>query len=49
MSEVDAQAMAARLDDAVVETVPCAGHDVHLERPAEWRAIAEPLLARNGG
>ena len=49
MSEEEAQAMAARLEDAVLETVAGAGHDVHLENPAEWRRIVQPFLASNGG
>jgi pimeloyl-ACP methyl ester carboxylesterase len=43
----EAQEMARRLDHAVVETVPGAGHDVHLDRPAEWRRIAEEFLRRS--
>jgi pimeloyl-ACP methyl ester carboxylesterase len=35
MAAEDARAMAARLEDAVPATVPGAGHDVHLEKPAE--------------
>jgi pimeloyl-ACP methyl ester carboxylesterase len=43
-----ARAMAVRLDTATLETVPDAGHDVHLEQPAEWRRVVEPFLAVNG-
>jgi pimeloyl-ACP methyl ester carboxylesterase len=48
MAAEEARAMAARLGDAVLETVPGAGHDVHLEKPAEWRGIVEPFLVPNG-
>jgi pimeloyl-ACP methyl ester carboxylesterase len=48
MAAEEAQAMAARLEDAVLGTVPGAGHDVHLEKPAEWRGIVEPFLDLNG-
>lgn len=41
----EARAMAARLDDAILETVLGAGHDVHLEQPGEWRRIVQPFLA----
>ncbi|HSE82399.1 MAG TPA: alpha/beta hydrolase [Gaiellaceae bacterium] len=44
----DAETMAGRLSRVVVATVPAAGHDVHLERPAEWRGIVEPFLAAGG-
>jgi pimeloyl-ACP methyl ester carboxylesterase len=44
----DARAMVARLDTAVLETVPAAGHDVHLEQPAEWRRVVDRFLASNG-
>jgi pimeloyl-ACP methyl ester carboxylesterase len=40
----EAAAMAARLPDPVVETIPGAGHDVHLERPDEWRRAVERFL-----
>jgi pimeloyl-ACP methyl ester carboxylesterase len=40
----EAEAMAARLRDAVVETIPGAGHDVHLERAEEWRRAVERFL-----
>jgi pimeloyl-ACP methyl ester carboxylesterase len=40
----DAEAMAGRLSEAVVKTVPGAGHDVHLEQPVDWRRIVEPFL-----
>jgi pimeloyl-ACP methyl ester carboxylesterase len=45
MSAEDVEGMASRLSQAAVETVPNAGHDVHLERPAAWRAVVEPFLA----
>jgi pimeloyl-ACP methyl ester carboxylesterase len=45
MTAEDAEAMASRLSHAAVETVPNAGHDVHLEQPAAWRAVVEPFLA----
>jgi pimeloyl-ACP methyl ester carboxylesterase len=45
MAAAEAGAMAARSKGAVVETVPDAGHDVHLERPTGWRAVVEPFLA----
>jgi pimeloyl-ACP methyl ester carboxylesterase len=48
MASEEAGAMAARLEDALLETVPGAGHDVHLEQPGEWRCIVEPFLARDG-
>jgi pimeloyl-ACP methyl ester carboxylesterase len=44
ISAEDAGAMASRLSDAAVETVPNAGHDVHLEQPGAWRAAVEPFL-----
>lgn len=40
----EAKEMARRHGDAVVETVAGAAHDVHLERPAEWRGILERFL-----
>lgn len=40
----EAVAMAERLQSAVLETIPGARHDVHLERPDEWRRIVEPFL-----
>jgi pimeloyl-ACP methyl ester carboxylesterase len=49
MAAEDARAMVAWLDDAALETVSGAGHDVHLENPAEWRRIVQPFLASNGG
>jgi pimeloyl-ACP methyl ester carboxylesterase len=45
MSTTDAEAMASRLGHAGVETVPNAGHDLHLEQPTAWRAVVEPFLA----
>jgi pimeloyl-ACP methyl ester carboxylesterase len=45
MAAEEARAMAARLEDAVLETVPGASHDVHLEKPAEWRGIVQRFLA----
>jgi pimeloyl-ACP methyl ester carboxylesterase len=45
MAAEDARAMAARLEDAVLASVPGAGHDVHLEKPAEWRCIVQRFLA----
>ena len=44
----DTETMAGRLSTVVVATVPAAGHDVHLEQPAEWRGIVEPFLAAGG-
>lgn len=41
----EARAMAARVDDATLETVLGAGHDVHLEQPDQWRRIVQPFLA----
>ena len=40
--------MVARLDGALLETVLGAGHDVHLDRPAEWRSIVERFLDPEG-
>jgi pimeloyl-ACP methyl ester carboxylesterase len=45
MSAADAAAMASRLGQAGVDTVPNAGHDLHLEQPAAWRGVVEPFLA----
>jgi pimeloyl-ACP methyl ester carboxylesterase len=45
MPAEDAERMASRLGQARVETVPSAGHDVHLEQPSAWRAAVEPFLA----
>ena len=45
----EAQAMAGALDDAMLETIAGAGHDVHLESPSDWRRIVQPFLASNGG
>jgi pimeloyl-ACP methyl ester carboxylesterase len=49
LSAAEAQAMAGVLDDAALETITGAGHDVHLESPREWRRIVQPFLASNGG
>jgi pimeloyl-ACP methyl ester carboxylesterase len=49
MAAEEAGVMAARLEDAVLATVPGAGHDVHLEQAAEWRRVVQPFLAPNGG
>lgn len=49
MPDEEAQRMASRLEDAVVETVSGAGHDVHLEQPVEWRRMVQLFLASNGG
>lgn len=40
-----AEEMAARVEGAVLATVPDAGHDVHLDAPAGWRSTLEPFLA----
>lgn len=45
MPAAEAEAMAARLSQAAVETVRGAGHDVHIEQPAAWRAVVEPFLS----
>lgn len=45
MPAKEAAAMAARLSRADVATVRGAGHDVHLEQVAAWRAVVEPFLA----
>ena len=45
MPAAEVEVMAARLEQAAVKTVPEAGHDIHLEQPAAWRAIVEPFLA----
>jgi pimeloyl-ACP methyl ester carboxylesterase len=48
-----AHATAARLRDVDVETIADARLDDHLERPEEWRRVAERFLgqiaASNGG
>ena len=44
-----ARRMVARLDGALLETVFGAGHDVHLDRPGEWRSIVERFLDPEGG
>lgn len=41
----EAEAMVARKRSAAVATVRDAGHDVHLDQPAGWRAVVEPFLA----
>jgi pimeloyl-ACP methyl ester carboxylesterase len=41
----EAEAMATRLTHAAVATIQGAGHDVHLEQAAAWRAVVEPFLA----
>jgi pimeloyl-ACP methyl ester carboxylesterase len=41
-----ARAMVARAEDAVLESIPGAGHDVHLERPADWRRVVGRFLGR---
>jgi pimeloyl-ACP methyl ester carboxylesterase len=38
--------MVARAEDAVLESIPGAGHDVHLERPVDWRRVVERFLGR---
>jgi pimeloyl-ACP methyl ester carboxylesterase len=45
MPAAEAEAMAARLSQAAVETVRGAEHDVHIEQPAAWRAVVEPFLS----
>ncbi len=45
LAAAEAREMVSRLDGALLETVPGAGHDVHLERPAGWRRLVEPFLA----
>lgn len=44
LDEATAAQMAARLPGARLTTVPGAGHEVHLDRPSEWRAALEPFL-----
>jgi pimeloyl-ACP methyl ester carboxylesterase len=44
MAVGEAGEMAARLEGAAAETVPRAGHDLHLEEPDEWRRIVQPFL-----
>jgi pimeloyl-ACP methyl ester carboxylesterase len=46
LSAEDAQAMAERGRDVEVVEVEGAGHDVHLDRPAEWRAAVRRFLDR---
>ncbi|HXV33432.1 MAG TPA: alpha/beta hydrolase [Gaiellaceae bacterium] len=41
----EGQAMIARVEGAALAAVPGAGHDVHLERPDEWRRVVQPFLA----
>ena len=45
MPAAETETMAARLSQAAVETVRGAGHDVHIEQPAAWRAVVEPFLS----
>jgi pimeloyl-ACP methyl ester carboxylesterase len=40
----DARAMVDRLPHARLVDIPAAGHDLHLDRPAEWRAALTELL-----
>jgi pimeloyl-ACP methyl ester carboxylesterase len=46
MAAADAHAMVARLPAARLVEIAGAGHDVHLDRPAEWRAALEEFLGR---
>jgi pimeloyl-ACP methyl ester carboxylesterase len=45
----DAQAMSDRLPQARLVELPGAGHDLHLERPAEWRRALSEFLDSPGG
>jgi pimeloyl-ACP methyl ester carboxylesterase len=45
MPAEEAEAMTARMGSSDVATLRGAGHDVHLEAVAEWRAVVEPFLA----
>jgi pimeloyl-ACP methyl ester carboxylesterase len=42
----DARAMVARRPGTKLVEIPDAGHDVHLDRPIEWRAAVESFLAQ---
>ena len=44
LPEADAGRMVASLRKASLSEIPGAGHDVHLEAPAEWRAAVEGFL-----
>jgi pimeloyl-ACP methyl ester carboxylesterase len=44
LDEAIAERMAALLPRARVATIPGAGHEVHLDRPTEWRAALDPFL-----
>jgi pimeloyl-ACP methyl ester carboxylesterase len=44
ISAAEATEMAERLAQARLAEVPGAGHDLHLERPAEWRAVVSRFL-----
>jgi len=48
-SAEDLQAMAARLPGARFRDIPGAGHDLHLDRPVEWRDALEGFLAELRG
>jgi pimeloyl-ACP methyl ester carboxylesterase len=44
LDEAEAEAMRMRLPGARLVTVPGAGHDLHLDAPAEWRWAVEEFL-----
>jgi pimeloyl-ACP methyl ester carboxylesterase len=46
VSRADAEQMAALNSAVETVAVPNAGHDVHLDAPAEWRAAVEGFLGR---
>jgi pimeloyl-ACP methyl ester carboxylesterase len=45
----DAQAMVDRLPQARLVELKGAGHDLHLDRPAEWRRALSEFLDALGG
>ncbi|MDT0305369.1 alpha/beta hydrolase [Streptomyces sp. DSM 44917] len=49
LGRAEAQEMVRVLPDGRYADIPDAGHLVHLERPAEWRALVEPFLAETAG
>ena len=44
LDQATAVRMAAQLPEAGVATVGGAGHELHLERPDDWRRVLEPFL-----
>jgi pimeloyl-ACP methyl ester carboxylesterase len=46
LSTEDARAMVERLPSTQLEEIVDANHDVHLDRPAEWRQVLSQFLQK---